>query len=218
MSQDEIKHQDVRLQGLIKEHKTGDVFSVAWKHTYLVRILRILFPVLGLLLLLVIVIWPHFSKDDDYKAVAIKETTLEMENTRYMGTDAKQHEFSVVSDKAIRKSADSDVVELINPVAEMTLSPDSWVALKAEKGIYDRVKFNLDLKGIVNIFYGDGYILDAKNVFINFAAQEATSKEQILGHGPKGSLEAASFDLLDHGQVLRFNGPAKLVFIQKDKR
>ena len=209
---DELPKKDNKLDAFFEQHKGTASFEETLLHTKIVRISRILLPIIGGVLVLALVILPSLKKEDYYKTVEKNTTVSTMENTKFFGVDKNNNEFSIVSDQALRDSPDSDVVTLINPVAEITLKNNKWLAIKAEKGRYDRVKFLLDLKGAVNLFYDDGYIFDTQDVIVNLKENLIYSEKNIIGHGVKMDMTANSFKMDQNTQVLVLQGPANIKF------
>jgi len=190
----------------------------ATRYSRFVRMMKVFLPIVALLLIALVLIWPQLKSEDHrfmigFSGIEAREAAdLNMVNARYMGVDNNNQPFSITADIAKNLSFDAETVELEMPKADMTLDDGSWLVLTAETGKYSQNARTLDLSGLVNLYHDSGYEIRTKVVDIDLASGEARGTESVVGHGPFGQLEAQGFVLKDLGARILFTGKSRLVF------
>jgi lipopolysaccharide export system protein LptC len=187
------------------------------RYSKFVARMRVGLPVVAGVLVLLVLILPQFTGDDDRFRIAttpLKDAAvdaLSMVNARYFGTDQKGQPFSVTA-KSVKERADNDkLVDLIGPQADITLAGGDWLSVEAAGGTYDREAEVLDLSGDVSLFQDQGYELRTANARISLNEGSAAGRAPVHSQGPFGQLDAQGFDLYDKGERVVFLGPAKLM-------
>lgn len=181
-----------------------------------VSLAKKLLPVVAILLMVLVVMWPHLQKKDERFRIgfaAIKEQESEspsMVNPRYLGTDDDAQPFSITADLAKNLMSGDSVIELEMPKADITLDDGTWLVLTAQTGLYNRGSQTLDLVGAVNLFHDSGYEFRTSRAYIDLNSGIATGTEPVEGQGPFGSLAADGFRLIDKGKTILFTGKARL--------
>lgn len=189
-------------------------------HSRFVVLMKIALPVLALVLVGLIFIWPKLQASDNRFQVgfsAIKARELDnpsMMNLRFVGTDEKEQPFAVTADLA-RNVLQGDLpVELEMPKADLGLNDGTWIALTAETGLYMRGQRLLDLDGHVNLFHDSGYEFKTARARIELATGTAYGTVPVAGHGPFGELQAEGFRLENANRVIYFTGRSRVVMYQ----
>ena len=59
-------------------------------------------------------------------------------------------------------------VDMVDPVAEITLDNGHWVAIRAATGRYDQAGGTIDLSGHVELFHDDGYRFATERAHVEF--------------------------------------------------
>ena len=67
----------------------------------------------------------------------------------------------------------------------------------------------------VSVFSDSGYELRTQRARINLRTTEARGDSAVVGQGPLGVLNAAGFEVRDHGRSVLFLGPVELVLYPK---
>jgi lipopolysaccharide export system protein LptC len=166
-------------------------------------------------------IWPQLTEQEGRFRIGLakidKEAArdLKMINARYTGVDKSRRPFAVTADSASQPAADSPMVALDQPKADIVLSNGSWVAVTAESGAYNRTSQILELKGSVNLFHDKGYEFRTSTAVIDLAAGDAIGTEPIQGQGSFGTIEAQGFILYNRGERVEFTGKTTVVLIRK---
>jgi len=199
-------YRDMHAISLSKRSK----FSRAYSR--FVQTLKLLLPFLAVILVIMIVIWPHLRADSKKFSIGFSNIELSeakdpsMINARYTGTDNENQPFAVTADIAKRIEGDTQSILLEVPKADITLSDGSWLVLTSENGIYDRPTQYLELDGAVNLFHDSGYEMHTQTAGIDLANGSAEGHNPVVGQGPFGRIESEGFRLIDKGKTIIFTG------------
>ncbi|NVK19366.1 MAG: LPS export ABC transporter periplasmic protein LptC [Methylocystaceae bacterium] len=204
--QSQTDYRDMHAISLSKRSK----FSRAYSR--FVQTLKLLLPFLAVILVIMIVIWPHLRADSKRFSIGFSNIELSeakdpsMINARYTGTDNDNQPFAVTADIAKRIEGDTQSILLEVPKADITLSDGSWLVLTSENGIYDRPTQYLELDGAVNLFHDSGYEMHTQTAGIDLANGSAEGHNPVVGQGPFGRIESEGFRLIDKGKTIIFTG------------
>lgn len=204
-----------RLPGL-GPRNGGRIETVGGRPRAFLLLMRFGLPAIALALLLLVVVWPLMTGNPAgfrlsfLDASGLDSGPLRMVNARYLGVDDKNQAYTVTADTAIQQASESDLVELVNPKADITLKDSGWLALTSEHGLYSRSLEVLDLSGAVNTYSDSGFEMRTKTARIELAKGLAEGHDPVEGQGPMGVLHAQGFRILDKGARIQFEGPVKL--------
>ncbi|MFA7276818.1 MAG: LPS export ABC transporter periplasmic protein LptC [Pseudobdellovibrionaceae bacterium] len=189
------------------------------RHSTVVRVLRLALPVLAIGV--VVVLW-NWSEPQAPLAPVPREQispqsvqSNELVNPKFQSEDARSRPYTITADKATQNTENKDVVVLQNPVADMTLSPENWVALSAQQGEYAQSSGKLHLNGQVEVRHNGGYELSTQSMDIDVTSQVITTDAPVTGHGPAGEISAQGLDAYGAEDKVIFQGPAKLILRTK---
>lgn len=183
--------------------------------------MRILLPIIAILIIAAIAIWPRFQEDPKKFRLGIldnipaEEVAQELVNPRYTGLDKNKQPFSISAQSASPKEGTSNQIHLAFPKADFLMGDGGWMALSSTKGTYDLEKKELELEGVVNVFHDKGHQIKTSGVKIEFNKSTAHSTQNTEGHGPIGNIAAKGF-LIKGGKYF-FKGPAS-VFIRPNSK
>jgi len=186
-----------------------------------VSMMKFLLPAVAVVVILLVVLWPHLGTDDlrfRLGFAAIKLGISEkpsMVNPRYVGADKDNQPYSVTADLARKLSgglsiAGVEALELEVPKADLMLKDGTWVVLTADNGIFVRSQQTLNLTGAVNLYHDSGYEFRTDSAEIDLASGSASGTAPIEGQGPFGHLQAEGFKLMSHSKTMQFTGKSKL--------
>ena len=179
-------------------------------YTRLVRTLRIALPVLALLMLGGVFLWPHFDPLQAARRHASADAP-EMNHSHFSGIDKKNRPFTVTADKAVQKSTDTNDVDLTNPLAEVTMKSGTWVAVQADQGQYREDPGRIDLEGDVHLYHDQGYEMTTSAASMDLDQGIAWGTQPTEVHGPRADINAQGFKMLQDENEIIFTGPSRLV-------
>jgi lipopolysaccharide export system protein LptC len=152
------------------------------------------------------VIRSALSQDARPPAVRDDEAVT-MINPRFTGRDADGQVFTITADAAQRRRAEVGVVDLVNPV----MRDANGAELKAPTGFYDREKGVLELYEDVNIRDSAGYAFSTKGARLILGEDRVEGLSPLQGKGPLGDIQADSYEILDGGNRIVFQGNVRTV-------
>jgi len=180
-------------------------------YTRLVRRLRVALPAVGLLGLAAILLWPRIEEALNHPTQPSElDRRARMAKGRFVGTDSHGRPYTVTYDTAAQPPGGGPV-DMVNPLAEITLDNGHWVAIGAANGRYDQTGGTIDLSGHVELFHDDGYRFTTERAHVEFNKNLIWGDRAVEGHGPKGEVEARGFRVADKGETIAFTGPAHLL-------
>ncbi len=185
-------------------------------YSNLVRVLKVFFPGVAALLIVLVIAWPYLKKQTQKFSIsfssieAVENEKPAMINPRYTGFDSNRMPFSVTADIARNLIMDSSRVDLEMPKADITMRDGSWLLITAQEGIYGRDAQILDLNGNVNLFHDKGYEIVTQSVHIDLNSATAEGTAPVNGHGPIGDLKSEGFRMDNKKNIIHFTGKASL--------
>lgn len=141
---------------------------------------------------------PQAVRDDD---------AVTMINPRFTGRDSAGQVFTITADSAQRRRAENGVVDLVNPI----MRDGTGAELKAPTGYYDREKGVLELYEAVNITDSGGYSFISRGARMVLGEQRVEGLSPLEGKGPLGDIRADSYEILDGGNRIVFEGNVRTV-------
>ena len=179
-------------------------------YTQLVRWLRVVLPVVGLLAIAGTLLWPRIQSALNHPTQPSDlDRRARMSRGRFVGTDSHGRPYTVTYDTAAQPPGGGPV-DMVDPLAEITLDNGHWVAVRAATGRYDQAAGTIDLAGHVELFHDDGYRFTTDRAHVEFNKNLIWGDRSVEGHGPKGQVVARGFRVADKGETITFTGPASL--------
>jgi lipopolysaccharide export system protein LptC len=146
----------------------------------------------------------------DKKKVANAPEQLRVEQARYVGTDDKGQEFTMLAKRAIQPSSAEPVVDITGMFARLNMQQGP-LFVAANQGRYnlDTQKVNVD--GPVKVVGGDGYRLMTRDVTVDLKQKQLASEGPVSGSMRLGQFQAGQLHadlgtrtvVLDHGARLK---------------
>lgn len=132
----------------------------------------------------------------------------EMIKPHYQGLDERNNPYTVFADSAIQK--DENTVILKSVSADMQQEDGTWLALKSGSGELKMEEEKIRLSDTVNMFYEGGYEFESDYANVDIGKGTAYGDSPIQGQGPIGTLRADRFEVVNRGEIIRFNGSVRL--------
>ena len=190
--------------------------KAARRHSGRVRRLRVLLPVAGGVLALLLVgalLVPSFLTGMDVASLGVTREGVVMETPRLSGTDGKGNSYEVTAEKAVQSFANPTLVQLENIVAHINLGSDGTADFTAKSGTYDTVGEHLVLDEGLKVNSSQGYDANLTRVEIDLKSGGATVTSPIEITSERGSLKAKGARLDDKAGVVTFTGGVSLTLI-----
>lgn len=172
-------------------------------------------PVLALMLLGSVVLWPELVHIGDQgrvsfkRMLAIEAESGRMLQARYRGVDERGRPYTLTAHWATQ--ATPYRIDLGGPVGDMVLESGNWLQVQAKRGVFIQHTEQLDLSGDVVLYRDDGTVMRTQTAAIDVKQGAATSNDRTHAEGPFGVLDAQGFAMTDKGGAIQFQGPARLI-------
>ena len=205
-----------RRRDLMEQFGRRKPLSHSRAYSRFVSMMKFLLPAVALLLILVLIAWPHLNTSNlrfkiGFAALQISGSKEpNMINPRYVGTDKDNQPFSITADIARNLGSDESQIELEMPKADITTKEGSWLVLTSETGVFAKTENKLNLSGKVNFFHDSGYEFHTERAVIDLHTGAASGDDPVDGQGPFGHITADGFRLIDRGRIIHFKGKSKL--------
>lgn len=180
--------------------------------------MRIALPAAAVALLLVVSLWSHINPGEirfSIPKVVVKPDDLEnlrMESPRYVGLDERDQPFTITARLASQSAGGGALTELAEPKGDIALASGSWIAMEAQRGLYDRHTETLDLDGGVAVFQDRGYQLHTDRARFLFRPGNAVGDAPVQGQGPDSELTGEGFLIEDRGARVHLRGASRIIF------
>lgn len=135
------------------------------------------------------------------------DEAVTMINPRFTGRDSDGQVFTITADAAQRRRANDGMVDLVNPIMRDAKGGE----LKAPTGNYDREKGVLELYEAVNITDSAGYTFLSRGARLILGEDRVEGLSPLEGKGPLGDIRADSYEILDGGNRIVFEGNVRTV-------
>lgn len=184
------------------------------RHSVSVRLMRLVFPVLALIIIAMMMIWHDQSApltpQPKEKISPQSVSRNELVNPKFQSQDNRNRPYTITADKAEQNSADMDKVLLTKPVGTMKVGPENSVSVKANSGEYLQKDTELYLQGGVEIENSEGYKINSDQMKINVEQETMTSDNPVEVTGPRGQISATGVDVISKEKKIIFKGPVKM--------
>ena len=112
---------------------------------------------------------------------------------------------------------DGDLIIMIQPAADVTLTNGRWVAVSADRGQYFRYEKRLDLQGNVSLFQDDGYEIRTSAVEVRLSEGTLNSDRTVRGQGPRGEMRGQGLRVGPDGKIVELKGRAQVTILPADE-
>ena len=187
-------------------------------HDRLVRFAKVALPSAVGALIAVLALAPLGKHNDvsfilDKKKVQNAQEAMRVEAARYVGTDDKGQQFTMVANRAIQPTSDVPVVDISGMLARLNLAQGPLL-VAANRGRYnlDTQKVNVD--GPVKVVGGDGYRLVTRDVTVDLKHRQLASAGPVSGGMRLGQFEAGQLKADLGTRTVVLDGGARLKIVQ----
>ncbi|MEM7508468.1 MAG: LPS export ABC transporter periplasmic protein LptC [Pseudomonadota bacterium] len=208
----------------------AELHSSVAGYSRIVRWMKILLPLAAVFLIGAIFLFdrhsgeePLFSPED----LATLGAGMQLENPRFAGVTEQGEPFVVTARSAVPDGPVPDMIELVEPAGEFTLSEDLTVKGRSTTGLMSRDDRKLTLNGRIVINTSEGHRAETEELIIDMEKETAFAPGTITAFGPEGSLTAGTMRaarrvLPDQDgkteTVILFENGVRVVFIPAEAR
>ena len=192
-------------------------FKAARRHSRLVRVLRIVLPVAGVVAVAGFIVVTRFSLpgDLDLSAASLSVTpnAIIMDSPRMTGFDGDRREYSVTADRAIQPLTSPDQVRLEAIAASVTAAGQGPTTISAEAGEYDHGERTLRLTGEIAIDSAEGYLLRMTDAEIDFEAGTLASPNPVSVRYEDSEITGGRLSVTESGRLIVIEGQVRTMLM-----
>jgi lipopolysaccharide export system protein LptC len=204
-----------RLMGTARRRLPPDM----GRRHFAVGLAKRLLPVVALVLLSLVALWPEINKDERSRWTAgirgIEPQSGQLTDLHYRGVDDRDRPYAVTASGAQQISPER--INLTDPKGDINLESGNWMMAQSRRGVYMPHANQLDLSGEVVLYRDDGLTMTTDAATLDLKGGVASSAEKVHVEGPFGTLDAQGFAVMDRGAVMQFTGPGRLVLNERPR-
>lgn len=200
--------KDATRLGRLKPRDTRAAKAHNARYSRTVDMLRWLLPVIVVLGLGVLFLWPMWQANRISAVMVENVPNLMIESVNLTGLDEQGRPYALTADRALQAANTKNLIDLEKPKGEMTLADKAWVAVHANQGRLDQNTKKLWLGGAVEVFHDRGYRFLSEELNVDIPKSTAWGSQPVLIQGNFGEITGAGFRLLDGGKTIIVTGPA----------
>ncbi|HKP25089.1 MAG TPA: LPS export ABC transporter periplasmic protein LptC [Dongiaceae bacterium] len=136
-------------------------------------------------------------------------------DVKYDDRDDLGRRFSITADSASPIEGDDRHIFLKKPLADITMSGGTYVALAANESILDRDAGLLSLSGDVTLFHDTGLSFQTDSATVDLVAKTAEGNDVIEGQSGDGELVSQGFRVRNDGDTIEFTGKSYMKIYPK---
>lgn len=200
--------------GPVRRRAAPTARRIAWRR-FFVTATKYLLPIMALVLLASIALWPEVARVRDQgrvtfrRAFSVDPDSARMQAPRYRSVDERGRPYTITADWAVQDGPQRVVMS--QPKGDLVTEAGGWLLVQSHNGVYVQHTGQLDLSNDVQLYRDDGTVLRTETAAIDVKQGAAASNDQTHAEGPFGVLDAQGFTLTDKGAAIQFQGPARLV-------
>ncbi len=183
----------------------------AGRHSIVVRLVRIGLPVAVVASLTVLVLFTYFRPMQIFDKLpsvsgklAVQGSKITMELPRIAGFTRNSRAYELNAETAVQDILSPDVVELQNLRAKMELQDKDVVLMTANSGTYNTKADKIILRDRIVITSQQGYKANLREAAVEMKKGSVVSELPVEITLPNGLLKANRLEIIDSGDVIRF--------------
>jgi len=168
-----------------------------------IRTLRLALPIIAIILVTVVLIWPNLDKSQNFTieqsaTPTIANATNELLNPRFESVDKDGNPYSILAD------------------GDIALKNDAAISVTADNGEYAQDDGKLVLQNNVNVVHSEGYQLVTDTLHLGFKNNVIWSENDVRIEGEMGTINAKGVTADGEKGTVIFNGPASITLNQNN--
>lgn len=206
-------HLDRQSQAAF-ERRRQQAFGAARRHTKLVRILRVLLPVVCVVTVAALS-FSGFSfsvpgGQFDVESIGVNGSSVVMDSPKLSGYRAGQGTYLIQAKKAEQDIAVKNIVNLTGLDGKLTQEDGRWASINAGSGQLDTESQSLLLSDRIIVRADGGYRAVLDDAAVNMRAGSVRTDKPVKVDMFNGSLAAERMTITESGRAMAFEGGVKL--------
>ncbi len=195
-------------------------FERAQRHSRIVRILRIAFPVCAVAIMGLYFLSSKFTISiGDMKAsvarIEVNKNRLRMIEPRLEGVTDKKGAYFVTAAYAEQDIANTSIVHLNKVRAKIENPEQGWTRLTAPEGKFDTEKETLLLLGDIRVGSSSGMTSRLSRAEIDMKTQRTISSEPVLVKALNGTINSNTMEIFNAERTVIFRGNVRVHILKK---
>ncbi|MFN8719295.1 MAG: LPS export ABC transporter periplasmic protein LptC [Rhodospirillales bacterium] len=186
---------------------TGPVRRVGRLYSRFVLLAKLTAAAAAVAVAVVIASWPTLREEPPVPR--IDQSSVTLQKATNTGVDRNGRPYSIVADRAWRPGREGQLVDMLEPVAEMTTANGTWITMRADRGRFNEATGKLILLGNVRVNQDRGFEFNSDEVHYLVNEGEGWGDRPVVAQGPFGVIAADGFRLFEGGKTVVFTGPAR---------
>ena len=187
-------------------------------HDWLVKWTKVILPSAVGVLIAVLALAPLGKHSDvsfilDKKKVGNAPERMRVEQARYIGTDDKAQQFTIIANRAIQRSSSVPIVDISGMSAKLNLAKGPLV-IGANQGRYNLDTQRVMIDGPVKVVGADGYRLATRDVTVDLKQRQLASAGPVAGAMRLGQFQAGQLHANLGDRTVVLDGGARLKIVQ----
>lgn len=185
----------------------------AGRHSIFVRVTRVGLPVAVVVGLTGLVLFTYFKPMEVFEKVpaisgklAVQGSKITMELPRIAGFTRDQRAYELNAETAVQDITSPDIVELQNLRARMEMQDKDVVIVTANSGTYSTKADKVVLRDQVIVTSQQGYKALLREAAVEMKKGNVVSDQPVEIRLPNGMLKANKMEIVDSGDLIRFDG------------
>jgi len=185
-------------------------------YSVLVGILKLLLPLIAVLLIVLVIMWPTIEEQVEAGPAADSPEfqpsgEAQIINPRFTGLDEAGRPFEIEGDLAYQDINNPELIDLDNLRGTITLSDDETARVESDYGSFDQNKGEVQLHGNVVVSHDQGTVFRTGEIIIDINDNHVWGNEPVEAETDEANVTASGFEVRDGGSTVIFRGPAHMV-------
>jgi len=212
--------QTARAYWTMSRGDSARAFRTARRHSRLVRVLRIAVPAAVVVVTLATVLLTYLNPlrilaklPVNIGDLVVSGTKITMEKPHLSGytRDSRAYELSAAS--AAQDLTKPDLVELHNINARVEIQDNNTVRLSARRGVYNSKAETLKLDDDIILNSSTGYAGHLSEALVDIRKGNVVSNKPVQVKLLQGTLDANRLEIVNSGDVVRFDGGVNMILM-----
>ena len=202
------------------EVERSAVFHNAVRHSRLVGVLKIAFPLLAVVMAGAFILQSYRSTpavDITADETTVSDGKLVMESPKLEGFTNDNRPYSVSALRAVQDVGNDAVVELQGIAATVPLDQSRTATIDTARGLFDRMANTLDVNSQINITTSDGAVAKLASALLDISSGRMSTDRPVEVHYKGGSIMSGGMSVEDRGKVVVFDKRVKVHIVLPKK-